>query len=119
MLSIKTEDSMLETLSKQINFVISSNIKSLKKTQDNEILNERVDEAKSEKDYKAELQKRVEIGEITPFEAVSKESVLEQDKGYYLLVIISKNINKLMYFFFLKERSKVRKSLSHNDFKLI
>jgi len=47
-------------------------------------------EVNSKKDHKAELQKQVEIGEITPFEAVFKQSALEQKEGY--------NIKKFILF---------------------
>lgn len=39
-------------------------------------------EVDSKENHRAELQKQVEIGEITPFEAVFKQSSLEQKEGY-------------------------------------
>jgi len=89
--SIKTEDSILQEVSEHIKCTAKSN--NQHGIQD--VVEPRVEnnEVNSKEDHRAELQKQVEIGEITPFEAVFKQSALEQKEGYniqkfILLVII-------------------------------
>jgi len=90
--SIKTEDSILQEVSEHIKCTTKSNnqhgMQDVVKPSAEGII-----EVNSKEDHRAELQKQVEIGEITPFEAVFKQSALEQKEGYnikkfILLVII-------------------------------
>ncbi|XP_070159365.1 DNA excision repair protein ERCC-6 isoform X1 [Polyergus mexicanus] len=80
--SIKTEDSILQEVSEHIKRVTRSNNQQVDGTQENNIeLNAKEDgEIDDKEDHKAKLQKQVETGEITPFEAVSKQSILEQNE---------------------------------------
>ncbi|XP_011157094.1 DNA excision repair protein ERCC-6 [Solenopsis invicta] len=75
--SIKTEDSILQEVSEHIKCTTKLN-NQIDIQEDDVELNVEVD---SGKDHRAELQKQVEIGEITPFEAVFKQSTLEQKEG--------------------------------------
>lgn len=81
-MSIKTEDSILQEVSKHIKCATKSN--NQHGIQEDDIgLNAKGNvEINSKEDHRAELQKQVEIGEITPFEAVFKQSTLEQKEGY-------------------------------------
>ncbi|XP_011053951.1 PREDICTED: DNA excision repair protein ERCC-6-like [Acromyrmex echinatior] len=78
--SIKTEDSILQEVSEHIKRTTKLNNQH-RIQDDNEPNVEGNIKANSKENQKAELQKQVEIGEITPFEAVFKQSALEQKKG--------------------------------------
>ncbi|KAG5324579.1 ERCC6 protein, partial [Acromyrmex heyeri] len=78
--SVKTEDSILQEVSEHIKHTTKLNNQH-RIQDDNEPNVEGNSEANSKENHKAELQKQVEIGEITPFEAVFKQSALEQKKG--------------------------------------
>ncbi|KMQ91356.1 dna excision repair protein ercc-6-like protein [Lasius niger] len=77
--SMKTEDSILQEVSEHIKRATRLNNQLVSGIQENNIeLNAKEDgEIDDEEDHKAKLQKQVETGEITPFEAVSKQSILE------------------------------------------
>ncbi|XP_012543202.1 DNA excision repair protein ERCC-6 [Monomorium pharaonis] len=78
--SIKTEDSILQEVSEHIKHTTKSN--SQIAIQENTVeQNTKGNIEVSDEDHRAELQKQVEIGEITPFEAVFKQSALEQKEG--------------------------------------
>lgn len=78
--SIKTEDSVLQEVSEQIKCATESS--NQHEIQDVVELNaERNAEVNGKEDHRSELQKQVEIGEITPFEAVFKQTALEQKEG--------------------------------------
>ncbi|XP_072745753.1 DNA excision repair protein ERCC-6 [Anoplolepis gracilipes] len=78
--SIKTEDSIFQEVSEHIKRATRLNNQQVDGIQENNIeLNAKEDgEIDDEEDHKAKLQKQVETGEITPFEAVSKQSNLKQ-----------------------------------------
>lgn len=80
--SMKTEDSILQEVSEHIKLATRSNNQQAGGIQENNLeLNDKEDgeiDDEDEEDQKAKLQKQVETGEITPFEAVSKQSILEQ-----------------------------------------
>lgn len=80
-MSVKTEESILRAVLEDIN-ATKSNTQTVYGTQENrtELNVKENGEINKEKDYKAELQKQIEIGEITPFEAIFKQSVLEGQK---------------------------------------
>ncbi|XP_014474094.1 PREDICTED: DNA excision repair protein ERCC-6-like [Dinoponera quadriceps] len=79
--SVKTEDSVLREVSERIKCAVSSNNQPLVGKQEadarSEIRESREIDVK--KDHRAELQKQVEIGEITPFEAIFNQSALEKE----------------------------------------
>lgn len=86
-MSVKTEDSILRRVLERIKGTTSTNDQPLERiSEDN--ARQSVEETReiqdNGRDHRAELQKQVEIGEITPFEAVSKQSALEQKEGYNL-----------------------------------
>lgn len=76
-MSVRTEDSILQEVSERIRCTTKSSDQDEIQEHDVE-LNAEVND---KKDHRAELQKQVEIGEITPFEAVLKQSTLEQKEG--------------------------------------
>ncbi|KAL6258772.1 hypothetical protein P5V15_010720 [Pogonomyrmex californicus] len=76
-ISIKTEDSVLQEVSERIKSTAKLN--NSRETQKNDA--ELDVEINNKDNQRTELQKQVEIGEITPFEAVFKQSVLEQKEG--------------------------------------
>ncbi|XP_012214823.2 DNA excision repair protein ERCC-6 [Linepithema humile] len=80
--SVKTEDSILRAVLEDIKYATRSNTQTVHATQKNstELNVEENEKINKEKDHKTELQKQIEIGEITPFEAILKQSVLEQQK---------------------------------------
>ncbi|KAL0125136.1 hypothetical protein PUN28_004343 [Cardiocondyla obscurior] len=79
--SVKTEDSILQEVSEHIRHTtIKSNNQCGIQKSDIE-LNPENAEGTNKEDHRAELQKQVEIGEITPFEAEFKQSTLEQKEG--------------------------------------
>ncbi|KYN10845.1 hypothetical protein ALC57_17045 [Trachymyrmex cornetzi] len=81
--SIKTEDSILQEISEHIKRTTKSN--NQHRIQDDDETNAEGNiEVNSKENYKAELQKQVEIEEITPFEAVFEQSALEHKEGLYL-----------------------------------
>jgi hypothetical protein len=60
--------------------------KSLKEVHENNYQNiERNEKNNGEENQKTILQKQVETGEITPFEAVFKQSAAESGKGYNIM----------------------------------
>ncbi|KYM92518.1 DNA excision repair protein ERCC-6 [Atta colombica] len=78
--SVKTEDSILQEVSEHIKRTTKLN--NQHRIQDDVEPNaKRNIKINSKENHKAELQKQVEIGEITPFEAVFKQSALEQKEG--------------------------------------
>jgi len=79
--SVKTEDSILRAVLEDIKCAARSNETQKNSTESNAVKNGEIDE----KDYKTELRKQIETGEITPFEAIFKQSVLEQRKEYISL----------------------------------
>lgn len=79
---VKTEDSILQEVSEHIKHTTKSNNQHRIQDDDIESNAEGNIEVSSKENHKAELQKQVEIGEITPFEAVFKQSALEQKGGY-------------------------------------
>lgn len=83
-MSMKTEDSILQEVSEHIKRATRLNNQLVSGIQENNIeLNAKEDgEIDDEEDHKAKLQKQVETGEITPFEAVSKQSILEYKERY-------------------------------------
>lgn len=83
-MSMKTEDSILQEVSEHIKRATRLNNQLVSGIQENNIeLNAKEDgEIDDEEDQKAKLQKQVETGEITPFEAVSKQSILEHKERY-------------------------------------
>lgn len=80
---MKTEDSILQEVFEHIKCTINSNKQPIVETQETDAKSEIKEnkEINVKKDHRAELQKQVEIGEITPFEAVFKQSALEQKEG--------------------------------------
>lgn len=89
-LSVKTEDSILRRVLERIKCTASSNDQPVEETQENKRQNVgESSEINDKRNHRAELQKQVEIGEITPFEAVSKQSALEQTEGYVIFHHIS------------------------------
>lgn len=84
-MSIKTEDSILREISEHIIHTTKSNNQQIGRIQENNIeeLNAKeggkIDDKKA---HKAKLQKQVETGEITPFEAVSEQSILDKKERY-------------------------------------
>ncbi|EFN74835.1 DNA excision repair protein ERCC-6 [Camponotus floridanus] len=79
--SIKTEDSIFREISEHIKHTTKSNNSQIGRIQENNVeeLNAKEDgEIDDKKAHKAKLQKQVETGEITPFEAVSEQSILDQ-----------------------------------------
>ncbi|XP_018339154.1 PREDICTED: DNA excision repair protein ERCC-6-like [Trachymyrmex septentrionalis] len=75
--SVKTEDSILQEVSEHIKCTTKSN--NQHRIQDDKEPNAEGNiEVNCKENHKAELQKQVEIGEITPFEAVFKQIALEQ-----------------------------------------
>ncbi|KYQ51971.1 DNA excision repair protein ERCC-6 [Trachymyrmex zeteki] len=80
-LLVKTEDSILQEVSEHIKHTTKSNNQHRIQDDDIESNAEGNIEVSSKENHKAELQKQVEIGEITPFEAVFKQSALEQKGG--------------------------------------
>lgn len=84
-MSIKTEDSILREISEHIKHTTKSNNQQIDRIQESNIeeLNAKEDgKIDDKKAYKAKLQKQVETGEITPFEAVSEQSILDQKERY-------------------------------------
>lgn len=80
---MKTENSILQEVSEHIEYAINSNKQSVVEAPIDVRLNiEKNKEIDIKEIHKAELKKQVEIGEITPFEAVSKQSTLEQKERY-------------------------------------
>jgi len=83
--SVKTEDSILQEVSEHIKRTTKLN--NQHRIQDDVEPNaKRNIKVNSKENHKAELQKQVEIGEITPFEAVFKQSALEQKEGYKMFI---------------------------------
>ncbi|XP_011883318.1 PREDICTED: DNA excision repair protein ERCC-6-like [Vollenhovia emeryi] len=86
--SVKTQDSILQEVSEHIRCSINDQPGI---PEDDVELNAKGNvEAADKQDHRAELQKQVETGEITPFEAAFKQSALEQrerpaNKGFQLL----------------------------------
>ncbi|KYM97864.1 DNA excision repair protein ERCC-6 [Cyphomyrmex costatus] len=79
--SVQAEDSILQEVSEHIKHNTKSN--NQHRIQDDDVksnIEENI-EVNSKKNHKAELQKQVEIGEITPFEAVFKQSAIELKEG--------------------------------------
>lgn len=81
-MSIKTEDSVLQEVSEHIKCAAKSNNQHEVREDVVEVNAKGNIEVNGKEDHRAELQKQVEIGEITPFEAVFKQSALEQKEGY-------------------------------------
>lgn len=79
--SVKTEDSILQEVSEHIRCTAKSNDQHRIQENDVQLNVKRNVEVDSEEYHRAELQKQVEIGEITPFEAIFKQSTLEKE-GY-------------------------------------
>lgn len=78
-MSIKTEDSILREISEHIKHTTKSNNQQIDRIQENNIdLNIKDEKINDKKAHKAKLQKQVETGEITPFEAVFEQSILNQ-----------------------------------------
>jgi len=86
--SIKTEDSILQEVSEHIKCTTKSNNNQHGMQDVVEPSVKGIIEVNSKEDHRAELQKQVEIGEITPFEAVFKQSAFEQKEGYNIKKII-------------------------------
>lgn len=80
-MSIKTEDSILQEVSEHIKCTTKLN-NQIGIQEDDVELNAKENEVNSSENHRAKLQKQVEIGEITPFEAVFKQSTLKQKEGY-------------------------------------
>ncbi|XP_032674323.1 DNA excision repair protein ERCC-6-like isoform X2 [Odontomachus brunneus] len=78
---MKTENSILQEVSEHIKYTISSNKQSAVKVQETDVGLDMKNGEINSKNHKAELQKQVEIGEITPFEAIFKQSAFEQKEG--------------------------------------
>lgn len=85
--SVKTEDSVVQEVSERIEHAAKSHSQSVDCSRENnaELNTKENEDTDSKLTYRANLQKQVEIGEITPFEAASKQSALEQKEGYYKL----------------------------------
>lgn len=83
-MSVKTEESILQEVSEHIKRATRSNNQQVDEIQKNNIELNIIEDGKidDKEDHKAKLQKQVEIGEITPFEAISKQSILEQKERY-------------------------------------
>lgn len=83
-MSIKTEDSILREISEHIKHTTKSNNQQIGRIQENNIeLNTKEDGKIDDKEaHKAKLQKQVETGEITPFEAISEQSSLDKKERY-------------------------------------
>lgn len=79
-MSVKTEDSILRAVLEDIKCAATQTVHRTQK--DTELNVEENEEISDEKNHRTELQKQIEIGEITPFEAIFKQSVLEKQKGY-------------------------------------
>lgn len=79
---MKTEDSILQAVSEHIKCTAKSNDQHRIQGNDVQLNVEGNVEVDSEENHRVELQKQVEIGEITPFEAIFKQSTLEQKEGY-------------------------------------
>lgn len=93
-MSIKTEDSILREISEHIQCTTKldnqheeQNDVELNTEENVEHNTEENVEHNTKEDHRAELQKQVEIGEITPFEAVLKQSALELKEGYNIIKI--------------------------------
>lgn len=86
-MSVRTEDSILQEVSEHIRCTTKSSNQDEIQEHDVELNGEGNIEVNNKKDHRAELQKQVEIGEITPFEAVFKQSTLEQKEGYNIIKI--------------------------------
>lgn len=80
---MKTEDSIVREVSEHIKCTISTNNQPAVELQEADARLEIAEdgEINVKKDHRAELQKQIEIGEITPFEAIHKQSALEQKEG--------------------------------------
>ncbi|XP_011136750.1 DNA excision repair protein ERCC-6 isoform X2 [Harpegnathos saltator] len=76
---MKTEDSILQEISEHIKCTINLHKPVIEVQETDTRLEINGDgEINVKKNHKAELQKQIEIGEITPFEAISKQSAFEQ-----------------------------------------
>ncbi|XP_050457497.1 DNA excision repair protein ERCC-6-like isoform X1 [Cataglyphis hispanica] len=78
--SVKTEESILQEVSEHIKRATRSKNQQVDEIQKNNIELNIIEDGKidDKEDHKAKLQKQVETGEITPFEAISKQSILEE-----------------------------------------
>ncbi|XP_071644690.1 DNA excision repair protein ERCC-6 [Temnothorax longispinosus] len=106
--SVKTEDSILQKVSEHIRCTATKSNDEIQEN-DVELNTEGNVEANGKEDHRAELQKQVEIGEITPFEAVFKQSTLEQKEG---------TINKGAQSFDLEKYFKQQAALAEQKKKL-
>ncbi|XP_018364365.1 PREDICTED: DNA excision repair protein ERCC-6-like [Trachymyrmex cornetzi] len=105
--SIKTEDSILQEVSEHIKGTTKSN--NQLRIQDDETNAEGNIEVNSKENHKTELQKQVEIGEITPFEAVFKQSAFQHKEG---------SANKSSQLFDLEKYFKQQAALAEQKRKL-
>ncbi|EZA51499.1 DNA excision repair protein ERCC-6 [Ooceraea biroi] len=79
---VQTEESILRKILEHIKCGTNTNNQPLKEAQKNDGQNiEKNEENNGKENQKTILQKQVETGEITPFEAVLKQSVSESGKG--------------------------------------
>lgn len=88
---VKTEDSILRSILEHLQYRTNTNNQSVKEVRKDDC--QSVERTEREGDngkenQKAILQKQVETGEITPFEAVLKQSASESAKGYNVVATI-------------------------------
>ncbi|XP_020290353.1 DNA excision repair protein ERCC-6-like isoform X2 [Pseudomyrmex gracilis] len=76
--SVKTEDSVVQQVSEQIENASKSFNQDRTQEDTTQLSVKEGEEIDGTLTHKEKLQKQVEIGEITPFEAISKQSALEQ-----------------------------------------
>lgn len=94
-MSVRSEESILLEASKKIENIVKTNLQTKKEPQS---LNANKNNEDVDVDClkQIELKKQVLIGEITPFEAIEKQSKSFKDEGYTMILkLISGNINKI------------------------